>query len=182
MSTSQQLTWNEVQRHSVFKTSFVEVEERDYQLPDGSVLEKYAMFIEADGVAVVALTPGNKFIFVRQFRTVPAEVTIDFAGGAVEKGEDPLGSAQRELLEETGYQSTEWQPLGSVLPAQHRLVSTIFVFLAKNCQKVSETNEDDNEFLETVLLSRSELDQMIQNDTMNCGICLSSYLKALPHL
>jgi 8-oxo-dGTP pyrophosphatase MutT (NUDIX family) len=33
-------------------------------------------------------------------------------GGLIEDGEDPLATAQRELVEETGYVADEWNYLG----------------------------------------------------------------------
>lgn len=182
MAAHNHLEWKELSRQTVFKSAFAETQLRDYQLPDGKTLNEYAMFIEANGVAIVAQTEEGKLLFVRQFRPAPAIVTIDFAGGAVEKGEDPFLAAKRELLEETGYESNDWKALGELQPAQHRLQSTLYVFLVKNCQKVKEIAGDASEFLENVQYSASEVEQMIHQNQITCSICIASYFRAQRHL
>jgi ADP-ribose pyrophosphatase len=63
-------------------------------------------------VNVVALTPENEFVFVKQYRHGTNKFTLEIAGGALELDEEGLIGAQRELQEETGYTSSEWIKLG----------------------------------------------------------------------
>ena len=56
-----------------------------------------------DWVNVIALTPKEEIILVRQFRYGSKEQSLEPPGGVVEKGEDPLIAGLRELQEETGY-------------------------------------------------------------------------------
>ena len=69
-----------------------------------------------DWVNVVALTPlaaGGELLVVEQFRHGIDAATFEIPGGACDPGEDPLQSAMRELLEETGYTAQRWTELGS---------------------------------------------------------------------
>jgi len=179
---SHELLWDEKSRKELIKTPFILVENRSYTLPDGSELNDYTMVVEANGVSVVAETPEGKLILVRQFRPAPSALSLDLPGGRVEHNEDPLLCAQRELLEETGYTSTEWSALGTLQPSPHRLESTIFVFVAKGCQKVSDKQEDETEFLETVLVDKHELENLIREDHFSCTICIAAFFKAIPQL
>lgn len=176
------LLWHEKSRKELINTPFILVENRSYTLPDGSDLNDYTMVVEANGVSVVAQTTDGKIVLVRQFRTAPGAVSLDLPGGRVEKNEDPLPSAQRELQEETGYTSNNWSFLGTVQPSPHRLQSTIFVYLAKGCEKVADKQEDATEFLETVLVEKQELEKLIREDHFSCAICISAFFKAIPHL
>ena len=53
-----------------------------------------------DWVNVLAMTPKQEIILVRQFRYGTEEYSLEPPGGVIEKGEDPIVAGQRELLEE----------------------------------------------------------------------------------
>ena len=74
-----------------------------------------AVVIESqDWVNVVALTPGKKIILVKQYRFGTGKVSLEVPAGVVDPGETPVETARRELLEETGYRSDNWKPVGRV--------------------------------------------------------------------
>ena len=76
--------------------------------------------------------------------------------------ESALDAAKRELLEETGYESDDWEFLLSVPSNATMADNYANLFVARNCRKVSEQNLDDTEFLNVQLHTRKEIDAMIQ--------------------
>ena len=75
--------------------------------------------------------------------------------------EDALDAAKRELLEETGYVSEEWEKL-ITLPSHATLSDDyVHVFVAKHCHRVSGQELDDTEFLNVVRLTAQELEARI---------------------
>ena len=54
-------------------------------------------------VMIAKLIPSGKIILIRQFRPPMNSYLIEFPAGLVDDGENPVVSAERELLEETGY-------------------------------------------------------------------------------
>lgn len=69
-----------------------------------------------DWVNVVAQTPDDRLVLVRQFRFGSDELSLEIPGGVMEAGEDPLTAGLRELSEETGYGGGSPSILGSVHP------------------------------------------------------------------
>ena len=67
-----------------------------------------------DWVNVVARTPDDMLVLVRQFRFGSNEFSLEIPGGVIEKGEDPVAAGVRELMEETGYGGGTVRLLGSV--------------------------------------------------------------------
>ena len=64
-------------------------------------------------------------------------------------------------MEETGYQSEEWEKL-ITLPSHATLSDDyVHVFIARNCHKVSGQELDDTEFLNVVCLTDEELEMLI---------------------
>jgi ADP-ribose pyrophosphatase len=73
--------------------------------------------------------------------------TYTFFGGRVEKGEKPINAAKRELLEETGLESEDWE-LFKAFEFESKIEWTIHLYIARVCKKVSEPNLDSGEKIE----------------------------------
>ena len=69
-----------------------------------------------DWVNVVAVTPEDRIVLVRQFRFGSNDLSLEIPGGVMEKGEDPVTAGVRELSEETGYGGGRVSLMGSVHP------------------------------------------------------------------
>lgn len=54
-------------------------------------------------VMIAKLNPSGELILIRQFRPPMNTYLIEFPAGLIDDGEDPSVSAERELLEETGF-------------------------------------------------------------------------------
>ena len=69
-----------------------------------------------DWVNVIALTAERQVVLIEQFRHGTAEVTLEIPGGMVDPGEKPLAAGVRELREETGYEGSAAEVVGTVTP------------------------------------------------------------------
>ena len=98
----------------------------------------------------------------RQFKYAVEGVSLAPVGGYLEPGEDPLAGAQRELLEETGYQADEWIPLGQVAVDANRGAGIAYLYLARGARRVAEPDADDLEEQELLLLSRAEIEAALE--------------------
>ena len=89
-------------------------------------------------------------------------VTKFVAGAPGNVYEDALEGAKRELLEETGYVSEEWEQLIKI-PSNATIADNYaYIFFARNCKKISGQKLDDTEFLNVVRLSEEELEGLIK--------------------
>jgi len=98
------------------------------------------------GVTVVALDKDQNLILVSQYRyTTKSRVTENVAGG-IEFGDDPLLTAQKELIEESGYQSETFIDLGQYYDLPNETNHFCTIFLALNCHQISlPTLDSDGE-------------------------------------
>jgi len=118
---------------------------RRFELPYGRI-EEYEVQHVGQVVCVLALTPEDNVILVRQFRPGPNRILRELPGGGVLKGELPEDAAVRELSEETGY-AGEMRFIGEILDDAYSTIGR-HCFVATNCIKVREAHPDENEFLE----------------------------------
>ena len=86
---------------STTATSF-EVRKDSVLLPDGSTSSREYL-IHPGAVAMLALLDNGNLVMERQYRYPPRQEFIELPAGKIDHGEDILVTAQRELLEETGY-------------------------------------------------------------------------------
>ena len=134
---------NEVERFSQDgrKGKFVEVE-----CPDWVVVIPY--FVDEDGCARVVME--------QQYRHGSDSVTREFPAGLVEKDEDALSAAKRELLEETGLEAGSWKLLGAVCPNPAFMSNRQYYFLAEDLNLISGQNLDANEEIDVLSLPVDE--------------------------
>ncbi len=135
-----------------------------------------------DWVNVLALTPDDKIILVRQFRYGSKEQSLEPPGGVVERGEDPVVAGLRELQEETGYVGEEPKLLGVVRPNAAILSNRCHVILVRNAQKTAELNFDQHEELVTELYPVKELKEMVRRGEITHSIGLNSIMMLLLEL
>ena len=135
-----------------------------------------------DWVNVLALTPDDKIILVRQFRYGSKEQSLEPPGGVVERGEDPVIAGLRELQEETGYVGEEPKLLGVVRPNAAILSNRCHVILVRNVQKTAALNFDQHEELVTELYPVRELKEMVRRGEITHSIGLNSIMMLLLEL
>ena len=56
-------------------------------------------------VVILPLLPDGGVCLIRNYRGAVGQTLIELPAGTLEKGEDPLKTARRELIEETGYRA-----------------------------------------------------------------------------
>jgi ADP-ribose pyrophosphatase len=145
----------------VYAGGFLEVHKDRVRLPDGS--ETVREYIRHPGaVVILPLLPGGLVLLERQFRYPHGREFIELPAGKREAGEDPLETAKRELLEETGYVAAEWRRIGIVHNAIAYSDEGIEVFLAKGLEK-REAKLDVGEFLETLALPWDDAIAMVRD-------------------
>lgn len=77
----------------------------DVALPNGLGISKRELVFHNGAVAVLAVTPENKIIIVKQYRKAIEKISYEIPAGKLEIGENgsEADAALRELEEETGY-------------------------------------------------------------------------------
>lgn len=152
------VSWKTLSRQKILDYSkFLAVEEHTIQLPDGRIIENWPWVVMPNFVNVVAVTENGRFLLFRQTKYSIPGTTLAPVGGYLEPDEDPLAAAQRELLEETGYEADTWQSLGSFPVDGNRGAGTAHFFLAQNARRMAEIDADDLEEQELLQLTRAEM-------------------------
>jgi ADP-ribose pyrophosphatase len=158
MKDDRLLPWEVVESREVYSAPpWVTVNVQKVRLPDGRVVPDFHQLKLSEYVVVFAQTPDDRVVVTRQYRQGVGRVNLLLPAGHVEKGEEPLVCAKRELLEESGYAADEWQSLGSYVPNANYGGGMAHIFKCRNARKVAEPDSDDLEETQIELLSLEEL-------------------------
>ncbi|CDF58193.1 NUDIX hydrolase [Thermobrachium celere] len=111
------------------------------------------------GVGIVAEL-NNSIFLVKQFRKPFEEVLYEIPAGKLEKNEEPLKCAFRELEEETGYKAKEMKLMNVIYPSPGFCTEKLYIYYC-NDMELSKTNFDEDEYLELIKVSIDEAKSMI---------------------
>lgn len=159
---SQLENWKTLHRTLLLDRSpWLRVYEDDLQLPNGDVVEGY-IHLQTPGYAmIVPVNERGEIGLVRSYKRGVDGVDLQPPAGVIEE-RDPLDTAKRELLEETGCEAENWITLGSVVLHGNYGGGRAHFFLATGCRQVQEPNSGDLEEQEVVWLPLEQVRQHYQ--------------------
>jgi ADP-ribose pyrophosphatase len=131
---------------------------------------------------IMAVTKNGEVVLVRQYRHGVQDVLLEFAGGIVDEGEDPLEGARRELLEETGYTSDQIFETGSFYPNPANHTNRLHCYLALDVEKVAEPHLDVTEEIDVHLVPLDELIEMTRRGEFLHALHAAVLFRGLLHL
>jgi ADP-ribose pyrophosphatase len=130
-----------------------------------------------DWVNVVAVTPEDKLVLVRQERHGTESFTLELPGGMVDAGETPAEAALRELREETGYSGTLAEPLGFVHPNPALQHNRCFTYLARDVRLGGSQRLDSHEEIEVVTMPWNEVREAVRTGLISHALVVGALYK-----
>lgn len=129
------------------------------------------------GASILAVDEEDNVYLVTQFRYPYRKEIWEIPAGKLEKGEDPLSCAVRELEEEAGLKAEKFTLIAELYPTPAYTDEKLYVYLATN---LSFTNAhlDEDEFLSVKKIPLCDALKMAKNGEIHDGktlVALYSY-------
>ncbi|MFO0951137.1 MAG: NUDIX hydrolase [Isosphaeraceae bacterium] len=135
----------------------------------------YVMHL-ASAVHVIAVTPDDRVVLVRQFRAGSGRDSLETPGGLLEPGEDPCEAGTRELLEETGYAGDPAVLVSTVWSNPSLVTSRVSTIVVRNVRKIADPKLDPTEEVAVELAPASDLAGMIADGRIDHALVVQGLL------
>lgn len=164
-----------IQEKEVYNGNITTYILREVELKNGERTWR-ELVLHDDSVSILALLDLQRALFVSQYRVAIDKVTWELPAGIIESGEDALFSAQRELLEETGYQANRWTKLYSGWSSPGFTNEKSTLYLAQDVRLESEKLDlDDTEDLGSSILSYGQVKKMVDQGEIDDLVTIMGY-------
>ncbi|WP_424684538.1 NUDIX hydrolase [Enterococcus sp.] len=147
-----------LKRQELFHGKIIDVVLDDVALPMGGTAQRELVFHHG-GVGILAITPENKLLLVRQFRKPLEQVSLEIPAGKIDPGEGqhPEVTGARELEEETGYRPGELVHVASMYLSPGFSNEMLHIYQALDMVKVENPRAmDEDEVIEVLQLTLDE--------------------------
>lgn len=156
-----------INSEEIFNGKVFDIHKDRVRLQDGS--EAWREVVEhSGGVCIAAVDDSRNIFLVEQYRYPLKEVTLEVAAGKLEKGEEPLAAAIRELSEETGFLSKCVKKIGTFYPSPGYSSEKLYFYLATELI-LGEKHPDEGEFLNCVRIPLNEAVDKVLSDEIVDG-------------
>ncbi|MBU0677881.1 MAG: NUDIX hydrolase [Verrucomicrobia bacterium] len=145
---------------TIYKGRILSLELQDVQLDNGATSRR-EIVRHRPAAAVLARLPSGDFMLVRQFRKAVERIVLEVIAGICDDDEASIDCARREVTEETGHDVTMIRQLGSMLPTPGYVDERIDIFYAELSNERGDDSLDHDEFVEPVVLKKSELEKLM---------------------
>jgi 8-oxo-dGTP pyrophosphatase MutT (NUDIX family) len=155
--------WQLLKSIPIFTSKWLNLLNNTYKLPNGSVGEDYYHIERPDYVLIIARNSNKEILVETQYRRGVDDVLLELPAGWVDKDEEIIASASRELLEETGY-SGKTTLLGEVYPQPGFISMKAYVVQIDLDDKKTKATPAIDEDIEMEFLSEDIIEEKIKTN------------------
>ena len=168
--------WGEKSSQKVFDCRLFSLHVSHRQSATGDRSNEFYVLQSRDWCNIIPLTSDGRVVMINQYRHGIRGITLEIPGGIVDPTDgSPLEAARREMVEETGYDSSEIVPIGVVHPNPAILNNRCHSFVAKNARLAQRQQLDRDEDTEVLLVPLSEIQRCVQEGMITHALVVVAF-------
>jgi 8-oxo-dGTP pyrophosphatase MutT (NUDIX family) len=153
--------WKTLSSEVVYESPWIRVKRDEVLNQKNQPLTYSYMELQNPTVFVVACNTHGEILLQKVFRYTLNKRIWEIPAGYMEKSEQPLVAAQRELTEECGLQSDDWHSLGRIYQITGTGNAPIEIFLARNVSGDGIPTDKDEDITDRHFINIQEIERMI---------------------
>lgn len=162
-------------RGKIFK-----IVQRKVEYPQGNQAS-YDILVHGGAVTILPLDQQNNIWFISQYRPAADRMILELPAGTLEKNEDLMECAHRELREEIGMAASKMIKIGEFYLAPGYSTEYMYVFLARELSS-NPLPQDEDEYIEIEKYSLNDAYKMIGSGKLLDAKSLAAMALAKDHL
>ena len=176
MHHPEQNPWQTVSENKIYDNPWISLTEYNVVNPSGNPGIYGKVHFKNIAIGVVPLDADMNIYLVGQYRFALGQYSWEIPEGGGILGVDPLDSAKRELLEETGLKATRWTELQRMHLSNSVSDELSIIFLAQDLQQF-EAEPEDTEQLIIKKVPFAEAYRMVNDGEITDSISVAAILK-----
>jgi ADP-ribose pyrophosphatase len=148
----------------IFRGRRLWIEKRTIRFPNN--IEKERVIVHPSNAVAILPLNDERCKLLKQYRYAIDQYIYEAPAGTMEPGEDPLKTAHRELIEETGFSAGTIIQKGFIYTTPGYTDEKIYLFEARDLLPSREYEKDDDEIIDVVDIATKDLAAMIHEGTI----------------
>jgi ADP-ribose pyrophosphatase len=148
----------------IFRGRRLWIEKRAIRFPNN--IEKERVIVHPSNAVAILPLNDERCKLLKQYRYAIDQYIYEAPAGTMEPGEDPLKTAHRELIEETGFSAGTIIQKGFIYTTPGYTDEKIYLFEARDLLPSREYEKDDDEIIDVVDIATKDLAAMIHEGTI----------------
>ena len=152
-----------ITRKEIYKGKIISLVADSIVHEQGSSEKVFDIVVHPGAVVIIPIDEQGNLILVKQWRRAANKILIELPAGTLEKEEEPIVCAMRELQEEIGYKADEILPFGGFFTAPGFCTEYLYLFIARNL-KLSQLIGEDTDEIDSLVVSLDKALEMIEKE------------------
>lgn len=150
----------DVTQQTLLQTRRFRVDRVCQHMDDGRTLER-EVIRHPGAVVVLPILDDGRICLIRNYRIAVGQWLLELPAGTLEPDEPPLCTAERELIEETGYRARSIKPLCEFFMSPGILHERMHAFVATGLS-AGDAAREEGEMIVNLLMTPAEIDEHLR--------------------
>ncbi len=168
--------WKTIKSTTIYNNDWITVNHNEVLTPTGTAGIYGKVHFKNLAVGVIPLDDNNNTWIVGQYRYTLDQYSWEIPEGGCPEGSDPLLSAQRELLEETGITAVRWDRIMDLHTSNSVTDEYAQLYIARELS-YGEAMPEETELLQVKKLPFTELLDMLHEGLITDAMSVAAILK-----